>query len=690
MKKRISYLGFLLQFVAASSDNQHPLFAAPEVTDSYSHGWKLNFTSPAPHYFASVYGLLQQWPNTYFPVGHTIAPCEIPPFTKLYHGRRDANPVPESPEWVAFDIGMAYGIMGSTRSSHVLTFQTTRTIKCVYFDGESATLMGEGRMDAQMLQIYGNVSGPPYDGGGFRGLYDEYDRARGLCRWAKTKGLGGRGWGVEGFVRMNAGFEMIWCDFESDSLKLVAQTNVTAPLLPETNSDDLEVEEGESIATPSLSMYSTTTQAPRTTPSKNPTETNPQMPPNFRHDMNREPFLRSQGWNWFLSATAHYGSSGSGPKKGEDRVRLLSCGILSYYDPKYLGQNMARAERERKALNLTSAGYWMGGKDETSRADELKALTRRRRSHTSLSDISIADASIMRADSERVLKNLIGHSEGCTGANWHVMTNEIVQTYSSQLFELLQTLQNCTSLSASNASEQRSWMVSVRDQTSFFVLPFLEYPPPESPKTIWTRGSSLFNTTLSDCRSYHTSLLDGMHLSPEEKNLKWAVEETMTGICDTIVDIGLSVEAIWNATFQLPGRTHGLEKEDGKEIRRWLEGVELLMAWLGWAGEWTSCKETCGVGEQCYIPMWPLLGGNRRRGGPPPGYGYGYRHDRGRGYGRPGGPGGPGSGGHEPGDRPYGPPGYGYGGGGGGPPGWHMDETDLWEPRCVNMDYIMG
>lgn len=32
-------------------------------------------------------------------------------------------------------------------------------------------------------------------------------------------------------MRMNAGFEMSWCDFESDTLRLVEHMNVTAPLL---------------------------------------------------------------------------------------------------------------------------------------------------------------------------------------------------------------------------------------------------------------------------------------------------------------------------------------------------------------------------------------------------------------------------------------------------------------------------
>lgn len=86
-----------------ASDRQQPLLdPQADVSESRS-SWNLNFSSSAPHYFASVYGLLQQWPNTFFPNGHSIAPCQIPAFTKLYHGRRDGD-VPPSPEWVAFDM----------------------------------------------------------------------------------------------------------------------------------------------------------------------------------------------------------------------------------------------------------------------------------------------------------------------------------------------------------------------------------------------------------------------------------------------------------------------------------------------------------------------------------------------------------------------------------------------------------
>ncbi|KAF7894501.1 uncharacterized protein EAF01_009952 [Botrytis porri] len=161
---------------------------------------------------------------------------------------------------------------------------------------------------------------------------------------------------------MNAGFEMTWCDFESETLRLVEHLNVTAPLLPQNVPNKV------------------TTRSPQSTHTENPTENLPAMPPNFRRDSEREPFLRSQGWSWFTSAAAHYGSSGEGPGLGENRVKLLTCGILNYYSPKFESQAKARGLVERETLNLTSEGFWKGGlEDEDTRITALNALMRRRR-----------------------------------------------------------------------------------------------------------------------------------------------------------------------------------------------------------------------------------------------------------------------------------------------------------------------
>lgn len=101
--KSLAALGHVfLSLSTASTAQQQPLLDPSNEASSTSQ-WRFNFSSEAPHYFASVHGLLQQWSNTFFPNGHSIVPCEIAPFTKLYHGRMDGD-VPPSPEWFAFDM----------------------------------------------------------------------------------------------------------------------------------------------------------------------------------------------------------------------------------------------------------------------------------------------------------------------------------------------------------------------------------------------------------------------------------------------------------------------------------------------------------------------------------------------------------------------------------------------------------
>ncbi len=95
--------GQVLSYCFRASAHQEPLIDHNTTLAATEIQWNFNFSSEAPHHFASAYGLLQQWSNTFFPNGHSLVPCEIRPLTKLYHGRRDGD-VPPSPEWLAFDM----------------------------------------------------------------------------------------------------------------------------------------------------------------------------------------------------------------------------------------------------------------------------------------------------------------------------------------------------------------------------------------------------------------------------------------------------------------------------------------------------------------------------------------------------------------------------------------------------------
>jgi hypothetical protein len=93
-----------LNIVSGSGlSEQVPLGRLVVESGTTSPSWELDFSSTAPYLFSSVSSLLQQWGNTFFPNGHNIVPCEIPPYTLFYHGRLD-DEKPPSPEWVAFDL----------------------------------------------------------------------------------------------------------------------------------------------------------------------------------------------------------------------------------------------------------------------------------------------------------------------------------------------------------------------------------------------------------------------------------------------------------------------------------------------------------------------------------------------------------------------------------------------------------
>ncbi|KAL1877994.1 hypothetical protein Daus18300_002348 [Diaporthe australafricana] len=741
---------------------QKPLLDDGQVHEQYEvpgadqpGRWTLDFTSPSPHLLASISSQLHQWSNTIFPNGHTIAAVEVPAYTLFYHGLispEDPSPTPPSPEWLAFDLEMAYGIMGSSRDSFLLTYQTTRPVKALYFDGESAALMGLGQMDTQMLQLFGNVTGPPGDG--FMGLGQEYMRAHGLCRWLEDAGLGGRGWGFEGVVRMNAGFEMIWCDFSSPSLRLVSRLNVTAPLLPEdpegdgeeavqrnvvpentgTSPEQVSVLDGtaEDQADPgpalsskhaATSYYPLPPQPTKTGRDSEPSH--PAAPPNWRHDPGREPFLRIQGWGWFDSATWHFGSTRNGPGRGEVKARVLGCGLLSYYSPRFANQSLSRAADERERLNLTADGLWTGPGEQGNRSVAIKQLARRRRLHH-LGDVGPGEAVRMREDSERALRSLLGSRDNCSGADWVQITSEIVQRTTNHLTMVDTKLVSLPWSEPQNETAMSEWLYDLRAQIHLFMVGYLEYPP-RIERGTWSTLSELYGETYPRCKYRYTRLLvpeELVHasLSPEEEDIRLAVEDVHGSICSVLLRVGFGVEEAWFERSTAVGKgpessTPAAAEALAGRAGQWHDDIAELQAWLGWESQYYGCEQTCAWDERCYIPMWPLVhmgggGGGPGRGGPggSPGRGpcpHPGRPGRGRGPPPPppsdGVPGGGPGGIHPPGDDDEGLPpppppprrngtGHGRPGSGAPPrgPRWMGDDTDLWEPRCVGIDYIMG
>lgn len=653
---------------------------------------KLNFTAAAPHIFSSLRSLLQQWPNTFFPIGHSIVPCEVPAYTNLYHARQDSE-IPPDPEWFAFDIEMSYGIMGSTRNSHMLTYQSVKPVKCLYFDGMSAALMGTGQLDSQMVFLYGNTTGPPPAGlrpPGF-GIFGELERARGLCQWVQDNGLGGLGWGVEGMVRMNAGFELIWCNFSSPSIRLLSHLNVTAPLLPESSL----AEQGNAMMVDQLSPVKRVFDGeedshdsskrlfplPSSTIRKAPPRPTGFKPP-YWMEWEREPFLMSAAQEWFRSATWHYGSSGMGSGQAETRVKLLTCGFLSYYEAAFYKLASDRGANERNALNLSASGLWQGPGSKGNRTKALQDLTRRRRNHT-LAAIDPTEAPQMNAAIADFLRASSSpgtyRTSNCTGMDWLDLSHTVFVRYSVPLRQLSNALAS-PPLPSANSTTARKFLAQARYKSHALVMPFMEYPDStvinsSFEASEWTLESEKGQETFLRCKYSYTRLLYDTEgnlrgdIGRQEKVIIEATEDVLDAICSVIIQVGFQIEYEWLLRWNTPNATVAQPPSSiNDHACSWQRGLEELMAWLGWAADEVRCEKLCSIDEYCSIPMWPLMfmgqGGPRRRPPQPPGNGT-----------RPGPP----NDGHPP--YPYGslPPRL-------RPPyGSPELEQDLWSPQCIKI-----
>ncbi|CEL53460.1 putative protein YPL277C OS=Saccharomyces cerevisiae (strain ATCC 204508 / S288c) GN=YPL277C PE=1 SV=1 [Rhizoctonia solani AG-1 IB] len=162
--------------------------------------------------FNELNGLLRQWGNALRPNGFSVTLASVPSYTLLYHARTDLND-PGSPEWFAFDPEMSYGIYGGRQNTSVFlrTYRTTTPLdRLLYFNGLNAALTFSGTTDSQDLLVSSSTSHP----------FGDYARAERLCLWAKDRN-------IKGFVRTNAGFEVLLCELNGQGLELVKNVNVT-------------------------------------------------------------------------------------------------------------------------------------------------------------------------------------------------------------------------------------------------------------------------------------------------------------------------------------------------------------------------------------------------------------------------------------------------------------------------------
>ncbi|KAK7523972.1 hypothetical protein IWZ03DRAFT_15129 [Phyllosticta citriasiana] len=167
---------------------------------------------------------------------------------------------------------------------------------------------------------------------------------------------------------------MIRCDFDSLSLKLVSNLNVSAPriVVKEERRWPWRPNPGDD-ATPK------TARAKRVALSGHGGKLNAQdgeQEGPHGPDMSdrSEPFRYASLWMLFTAGLRHYGRTAVGPGRGESRVQVDTCGFSTFYDPELQSQGAARVEAEGKSPNISLAGQWQAPAGEKERETALEQL----------------------------------------------------------------------------------------------------------------------------------------------------------------------------------------------------------------------------------------------------------------------------------------------------------------------------
>ena len=204
-----------------------------------------------PRIFNTVHDAMRQWGSSVHHNGMSFMLATAPEGALFYHGGGSPKP-PAQPDWLAYEIEHAAGfarggpppvrppdgdrqfpiqpyesdsrgtmraqdekigvqVRANTGWFHV--YRATRPLRYLYIDGMSAGKTYMGTLDTQDRLLRGlRESSPeflaPNEAFNAPGSTDEQARAADLCKLCS-------GWHLDGVIRMEAGFEVIHCNFSN-------------------------------------------------------------------------------------------------------------------------------------------------------------------------------------------------------------------------------------------------------------------------------------------------------------------------------------------------------------------------------------------------------------------------------------------------------------------------------------------
>ncbi|KAF7538610.1 hypothetical protein G7054_g2837 [Neopestalotiopsis clavispora] len=257
--------------------------AAASISDSVGDGMTPSpevARRRGPEIFNAVHNSMRQWGSSLHHNGMSFFIATVPKGVLLHHGNTSPNS-PTEPDWLAYEIEHAENFAHSRRGGppgrgghgpppqggdwdaekqktikeshrtlelrgeehkqdegdeeeerhgYLHVYETTRALKFLYVDGMGGGKTTMGTLDSQDYLLRGKTPAndtdawarsqrdepqppPKRKGPGGGGPMDEQVRAKELCALCKE-------WGLQGVIRMEAGFEIIKCDF-SDGLEEV-------------------------------------------------------------------------------------------------------------------------------------------------------------------------------------------------------------------------------------------------------------------------------------------------------------------------------------------------------------------------------------------------------------------------------------------------------------------------------------
>jgi hypothetical protein len=415
---------------------------------------------------------------------------------------------------------MCLGLTVSYRFRALYTFVATKPLRALYFDGFSAAKMDRGNLDLQDVLVFGKAGhGKAEDHDG----YDDLKRAELLCEWGKKLG-------IDGFVRQEATFELLWCDF-TNGVRLVDTVNVTiSPSSDYSRNLDGLITSDRASWERSLASEKEPYRATKVPKAKTI-------------------YAMQNHWSMYHATSWHH-------RVPDTRIYLHPSYMVSLYDPSYISlrNNTRLPVREHRLTDLSA-------NDLAAFKDELE------------------DAVTTWRDEE------YGHLR--SGIDWSAIAQAVVDRNGDRLAEMQSLLSNTSS--SSNITEI---IGHVRLIAYALAMPYVNVPTVLAANVSAEERSASLSSSAKRCTIAFTGHLDplSLNLTKQEHRLKRSIESVLSRICTFSTS---TLDESLTLLDTLPTRSaNDWANIAHRSVLQWRRGVEDVMDWLGWS-MWRRCPHTC-------------------------------------------------------------------------------------------------